>query len=86
MKAITAQVQLADLFILIPNTLVKQTHLENQKLQVEIIKEGLLISPKKNIREGWKESIEATLKEHQHDIQDKEWLDAPLVSNEKWEW
>ncbi len=68
--------------ITIPKVFIEQAHLENQELRFQVVKEGLLISPiKKTVREGWKESIEATLKEHGQEVPDGEWLDAPLISN-----
>jgi antitoxin component of MazEF toxin-antitoxin module len=70
----------------IPKVFIDQAHLENQELQFKVVKEGLLISPVKSVRQSWKESIEAILKKHGQEIQDQEWLDAPLVSNEEWEW
>jgi len=74
--------------ITIPSTFIEQAHLKNRDIQFKIVTEGLLISPvyQKSVREGWKESIEAILKEHGQEIQDDDWLDAPLVSNEEWEW
>jgi len=73
--------------ITIPNPLIEQAHLKNRELQLKVVTEGLLISPvPKPVREGWKESIEAILKEQGPEAPDHEWLDAPLVSNEKWEW
>jgi len=67
----------------IPKVFIDKAHLENQELQFKVVKEGLLISPVKSVRQSWKESIEAILKEHGQEIQDHEWLDAPLVSNEE---
>jgi len=46
----------------IPKVFIDQAHLENQELQFKIVKEGLLISPVKSVRQSWKESIEAILK------------------------
>jgi antitoxin MazE len=74
--------------IKIPNLLIEQAHLKNRELQLKVVTEGILISPvpKPPVREGWKESIEAILKEPGSEAPNHEWLDAPLVSNEKWEW
>ncbi len=73
--------------IRIPNILIEEAHLKNRELQFKVVTEGLLISPvQKTVREGWKESIEAILKEQGQEAPDQEWLDAPLVSNEEWEW
>ena len=72
--------------VTIPNLLIEQAHLKNREFQFKVVTEGLLISPlPKPAREGWKESIEAILKEYGSEVPDHEWLDAPFVSNEEWE-
>ena len=72
--------------IAIPKRLFEQAHLENQELQFKVVEEGLLISPIKSARQNWQESIKTILTEHGPEQLDREWLDAPLVSNEEWEW
>jgi len=70
----------------IPKALIEQAHLEDKELRLQIVKDGLLVSPSKKPREGWKEAIEASLAAHDKESLDSEWLDAPLASDEEWEW
>ncbi len=72
--------------IRIPKALVEQAHLEGKELKLQLVKDGLLVSPSKKPREGWKEAIEASLIAHGKEPLDSEWLDAPLASDEEWEW
>jgi antitoxin MazE len=72
--------------IRIPKALIEQAHLEGKELEFQIVKDGLLVSPSKKPREGWKEAIEASLTAHGKEPQDSEWLDASLTSDEEWEW
>ncbi len=64
----------------------EQEYFEDKELRLKIVKDGLLISPNKKPREGWKEAIEASLAIHGKEPLDSEWLDASLVSNDEWEW
>ncbi|WP_353571867.1 hypothetical protein [Candidatus Albibeggiatoa sp. nov. BB20] len=71
----------------IPKPLIKQAHLEGVDLELKIVKEGLLITPQKKPREGWKENIEAQLVAYGKESVDKEWLDADLnKKDEEIEW
>ncbi len=72
--------------IRIPKALIEQAHLADKELKLQIVKDGLLVSPSKKLREGWKEAIEASLAAHGRELPDSEWLDAPLASDEEWEW
>jgi antitoxin MazE len=72
--------------IRIPEPLIKQARLEGREFQLQIVNEGLLISSCKKPRDGWKESIEATLSNHSAEIPDNEWLDATLTADEELEW
>ncbi len=72
--------------IRIPKALIEQAHLEDKELKLQIVKEGLLVTPSKKPREGWKEAIDASLAAHGKEPLDSEWLDASLASNEEWEW
>ncbi len=72
--------------IRIPKPLIEQAHLDGKDLQLQVVEGGLLITPKKNIREGWKESIENTLKNHGVESLDHEWLDAPLSADDDFMW
>ena len=52
--------------IRIPKPLIKQAHLENVNLELEVLENGLLIKPINNIdRNHWKENIEQTLLKYQ---------------------
>ena len=72
--------------IRIPKALIEQADLGDKELKLQIVKDGLLVSPSKKPREGWKEAIEASLATHGKGPLDSEWLDAPLVSDDEWEW
>ena len=72
--------------IRIPKALIEQAHLEDKELKLQIVKDGLLVSPSKKPREGWKEAIETSLATHGKEPLDSEWLDASLASEEEWEW
>lgn len=70
----------------IPRALIEQAHLEGKNLKFYVIKDGLLVSPNKQPRAGWKEAIESSLKTEGKEPIDKEWLDASLVPEADWEW
>ena len=53
--------------IRIPKTLISQANLENTQLDLEVVKEGLLIKPILNIRrKNWKNNIENILFKNQN--------------------
>ena len=60
--------------------------LEGKKLHLQLVQDGLLVSPSKQPREGWKEAIEASLIAHCKEPLDSEWLDTSLASDDEWEW
>ena len=72
--------------IRIPKPLVEQAQLEGRELKLQVVSNGLLVTPSKRAREGWKESIEATIAVHGVEAIDNEWLDATLTSDEELEW
>lgn len=72
--------------IRIPKPLIEQADLEGKDLQLQVVEGGLLITPKKAAREGWGESIEGALKAHGAEPLDQEWLNAPLSSDDDWNW
>ena len=52
--------------IRISKSLIRQAHLENANLKLEILDNGLLIKPLHNFaREMWSENIEKTIAKHQ---------------------
>jgi antitoxin MazE len=71
----------------IPQVLIKQAHLEDADLELKIVKEGLLITPQKKTRAGWKQQVEMQLATHGEETIDEEWLDANLnKKDETIEW
>ncbi len=72
--------------IRIPKPLIEQAHLEGKELKLQLVKEGLLISPEKGAREGWKSAIERAIAVQGQEVTDNEWLDAPLASDDDLEW
>ena len=74
--------------IRIPKPLIKQAHLENVSLELEVLENGLLIKPINNTsRETWKENIEQVMLKHEASHDEallKDFLnDSDL---EDWQW
>jgi len=72
--------------IRIPKPLIKQAHLEGKELKLQLVNGGLLITPKKEAREGWKEAIAQTIMAQGQESLNEEWLDMPLNSDDELEW
>ena len=72
--------------IRIPKPLIEQASLEGKELKLQVVKDGLLISPERGIRKGWKEAIEQTIAARGHEPLDEKWLDFPLASDDELEW
>jgi len=72
--------------IRIPKAVIKQAQLEDRQLKFKVIEDGLLIQPVKKNREGWKEQFHKALESREPSEAEQEWLDAPLVDEEDWEW
>lgn len=72
--------------IRIPKVVIEQARLEDKQLEFKIIDDGLLIQPVKKIRENWKEQFDKAIESQELSESDREWLDAPLVDEEDWEW
>ncbi len=70
----------------IPKAIIEQADLENKELEFKIVADGLLIQPIKKPRDGWKEKFDIACSSQDSDSADNEWLDAPLVDDEEWEW
>ncbi len=70
----------------IPKTIIEQAQLEDKELVFKIIDEGLLIQPVQKPRQGWKKEFDKVLETKGAGQIDQEWLDAPLVDDEQWEW
>ena len=74
--------------IRIPKALIKEAHLENVEIDLEVVENGLLLKPiKKNTRENWEENIKQVLERNKNkkdegvledflndsDLEDYEW-------------
>ena len=71
--------------IRIPEALIQQAHLENQELTLQVVENGLLITPTKKVRADWEEQFKKlagleTGQDHQPDHS------AELATGEAWEW
>ena len=72
--------------IRIPKPLVEQAQLEGKELKLQLVSDGLLITPEKEARDGWKEAIEGIITVQGQEALDSEWLDTPLASDDELEW
>ena len=70
----------------IPKAIIEQAQLDKKELTFKVIENGLLIHPAKKLRQGWKKQFESALQSQESAEIDHEWLDAPLVNDEGWEW
>jgi len=70
----------------IPKAIIEQAQLEDKELEFKIIDDGLLIKPVKKPREGWKDQFDKAIQSGVSNQAEQEWLDAPLVDDEDWEW
>ena len=74
--------------IRIPKALIKEAHLENVEIDLEVVENGLILKPiKKNTRENWEENIKQVLEKNKNkkdeavledflndsDLEDYEW-------------
>lgn len=74
--------------IRIPKALIKEAHLENVEIDLEVVENGLLLKPiKKTARENWDENIKQVLEKNKNkkddvlledflndsDLEDYEW-------------
>lgn len=72
--------------IRIPKTIIKQSDFEGKELKLQLVSNGILITPKNQVRYGWKESIDKVLDSQVTEKIDHEWLDAKLTTDEELEW
>ena len=70
----------------IPKSIIEHAKLDNKKLEFRVLDEGLLIKPIRKLRQGWKEQFDKALHNVDMDEPNQEWLDAPLLDDEDWEW
>ena len=72
--------------IRIPKPLIEQAHLEGKELDIQLVDQGILVTPSKKPRDGWKKAIDAILTSQETEKTDNEWLDATLTSDDDLEW
>lgn len=72
--------------IRIPKPLIQQAHLEGKELEIQVVNQGILVTPKKKPREGWEKAIEAIMASKGPEEADSEWLDVALTSDKDLEW
>jgi len=73
--------------IRIPKPIIEQACLSGKELKLVVVSEGLLISPQTQPRAHWEKAINTLLigSPAQEEV-DTEWLDAPLITDDQWEW
>jgi len=72
--------------IRIPKPLIQQARLEGKELDIQVVNQGILVTPSKKPRENWKRAIEVTLANNGAETTDNDWLDATLTSDKDLEW
>ena len=72
--------------IRIPKPLIEQAELEGKELKLQLVKNGLLITPEKKARDGWEEIIEQSIARNGIEPPDEEWLDLPIASDDELDW
>jgi len=70
----------------IPKAIIEQARLQHGELQFKVLDDGLLIQPVRKPRQGWKEQFDQALRCQEASSTDQDWLDAPLTTDEDWEW
>ncbi len=70
----------------IPKAIIEQAQLSDKDLEFRVVDDGLLIQPVKKPRQDWKQQFDKANQSQDSDLSDKDWLDAPLVDTEEWEW
>lgn len=70
----------------IPKAIIEQAQLRDKNLEFKVVDDGLLIQPVKKPRQGWKQQFDKAIHSEESDFSDQEWLNAPLVDSEEWEW
>jgi antitoxin MazE len=72
--------------IRIPKPLIEQADLEGKELDIQVVNRGILVTPRKKPREGWKKTIESILVNKGLEATDSDWLDAKLTSDDDLDW
>ena len=70
----------------IPKAVIEQAHLRDNELVFKVIDGGLLIQPVEEPRKNWSQQIDDALKVNEAGLVDQEWLNAPLLEDEDWQW
>ena len=72
--------------IRIPKPLIEQAELAGKELKLEVVEQGLLVTPSKAPRECWQKIIETATSAAELEETDSDWLEADLVSDKDLEW
>ncbi len=72
--------------IRIPKPLIQQAQLEGKELDIQVVNQGILVTPSKKPREGWRKAIEISLARRGPEKTDTEWLDATLTADDDLNW
>jgi len=72
--------------IRIPKPLIQQAHLEGKELDIQLVSQGILVTPSKKPREGWKKAIDEIIAGKGAENTDNEWLDSTLTADDDLEW
>lgn len=76
--------------IRIPQPLIKQANLQDQEFEIHVVDNGLLITPIKKNRQGWKEQFKsistAQMKQDLSETHGNLDHSADLATGEDWEW
>ncbi len=68
--------------IRIPKPLIQQARLEGKELDIQVVNQGILVTPSKKPSAGWREAIEISLASTGPEKTDTDWLDAPLTTTD----
>jgi len=72
--------------IRIPKPLILQAHLEGKELDIQVVNQGILVTPSRKPREGWEKTIETIIASKGSEATDNEWLDATLTLDDSLKW
>lgn len=73
--------------IRIPKAIIEQAGLAGRELEFTVTADGLLVKPIRNQpRQEWEQQIREAVEAYGGETADAEWLDAPLTTDEDWEW
>ena len=76
--------------IRIPQPLIKQANLQDKEFEIHVVDNGLLITPIRKTRQGWKEQFKsisaAQIKQDFNETQSNLDHSAELATGEAWEW